>query len=383
MNEHLNKELLHSKQRFNDIFDNIGVAIWSYAKETDSWHVSAGFEQVYGYTREAFHLNPNLWKEVIHSDDIPLLNEHMKKLDSGISSDFEHRIITPTGEIRWVHCICTPVLDHRHEVMKVNGVVIDITEKKAAQRQLEENREMLQHILDAVDLGIWSYDYSSGKIQFASEGLTKITGYPSDMFIDLDSWKKIIYPDDLHIFEQVSMNIRQGLSDTSEYRIIHSSGQIRWVQNRINPKLEGAAIIRLDGVVIDISSRKKLEQDLAKSEAMYRLIAENMTDFLGTVDINGVVQYASPTYHRILGYDNEKMAGTSAFDYIHPDDVVNVTEILRKIQTPSITPARFRYVHADGYPVYVDSLCTPVVGDNGKIKSIIVVARDITEKVRS
>lgn len=138
------------------------------------------------------------------------------------------------------------------------GLPSTLQKRRRLSKEAEQNLEMLQNILDTVDLGIWSYDYTAGAMLFVSLGLTKITGYPREVFINRDSWVGIIHPDDLEIFEQLSLNLRLGLSDTSEYRIIDADGQIRWVQNRIITKLEGGAMIRLHGVVLDISRVSKL-----------------------------------------------------------------------------------------------------------------------------
>jgi two-component system sensor histidine kinase ComP len=68
---------------------------------------------------------------------------------------------------------------------------------------------------------------------------------------------------------------------------------------------------------------------------------------------------------------------------MNPEDLALVTRAIgQSVRMQTSQSIRFRFLHADGYPVYMDSLGTPVLGDDGKVDSIVVVSRDITEKIR-
>jgi PAS domain S-box-containing protein len=166
------------------LLDNIDAAIWTMDKVTNKLSVSSGIHKVYGYSNDEFIHNQHLWKDVIYPGDHEYSNENQEKLDSGQSVAYEHRIIHKSGEIRWVQCIGTPVLDGKGSVARINGVVIDINDQKIAQQELERSRMILQNVLDSVDVGVWSYDGTSQTISFTSDGLSKITGYPAEKFVN-------------------------------------------------------------------------------------------------------------------------------------------------------------------------------------------------------
>jgi two-component system sensor histidine kinase ComP len=491
------------------LLDNIDAAIWTVDKVTDKRVVSSGIHRVYGYSREEFKHNQNLWKDVIYAEDISHTNEYLEKLDSGQSVTFEHRIVHKSSEIRWVQCIGTPVLDGNGSVARINGVVIDINDRKIAQQELERNQKLLQNVLDSVDVGIWSYDGASRTLPFASAGLSKITGYPTEKFVDRESWKSIIHPNDLSIFEQLSKRLLQGNSDISEYRIIGQNGDIRWVQNRIITTMDRSGILaRLDGVVFDITSRKLMEEALhiseqryksifeynsdiicevdlsgnihainpaaehitgelimdkdldlsltqlfgadnlqrmagyfekvkqgqpqnyemtsrhsngkvfhwemkkipiyvnlevvgayaickdvtakketekalADREAQYRLIADNMMDVMGVLEIEGAIRYCSPSYTRMLGFNEGTMVGTSIFQYVHQEDLNIINSDLEDLVQQGIDKQfQFRFIHRLGYSIEVECVATPVFNKDGQVDSIVVVSRDITEKAK-
>jgi PAS domain S-box-containing protein len=496
-----------SEQQF--LLDNIDAAFWTVDKVTNKLTVSSGIHRVYGYSSDEFKHNQPLWKDVIYADDIRYSNENLEKLDSGQSVNFEHRIIHKSGEIRWMQCIGTPVMDGNGIVASINGLVIDIHDKKIAQQELGKSRMILQNVLDSVDIGIWSYDEASRTIPFTSAGLSKITGYPAEKFVDRESWKSIIHPNDLSIFEQLSKNLHQGNLDVSEYRIICNNGDIRWVQNRIITTMDRSGnLARLDGVVLDVTPRKWIEEALHRSEqrykslfeynsdiicevdlggnilainpaaeqitgelirdndldlslveifgtdnlqlmagyfekakqgqpqnyemtskhsngkvfhwdmkkipiyvnnevvgayalckdvtakketekaladreAQYRLIAENMMDLMGVLEIDGTIRFCSPSSSSMLGYDAETMVGTSALIYAHQEDLHIMSSAIRELVQQGINKQfQFRFHHSEGYPIEVECVATPVFDEDGEVESIVVVSRDITEKAK-
>ncbi len=247
--------------------------------------------------------------------------------------------------------------------------------------ELLESKQQLQTVFNNIDVAVWCYDGRSQKIPYTSKGMKKITGYPSEQFIDRESWKTIIHPDDVSIFEASSGDNRNGISRISEYRIIHADGHIRWIQNRITPTMDlSGKIIRLDGVVIDITSRKEMETALVESDAKNRFIVENIADLNGVLEPDGTIRYA---FRKGAGFYSEGVEGVSLFQFIDPEDLSYVQEIFSNLTEKKINQLfQFRFVHAEGYSVFVECMATPVLNHDGEVESIVAVARDVTEKGR-
>jgi two-component system sensor histidine kinase ComP len=235
-----------------------------------------------------------------------------------------------------------------------------------------------------MDLAIWSYDNTNEIFDFITEEFTNITGVPAESFIDWDSWEAIIHPDDLPLFNSMTTKVHLGLPDNSEYRIVHANGQIRVIQVRVIPtKIRSRDITRMNGVVVDITCQKTLEEALTHNNAMYRLIAENTRDFLGIIDVKGTIQFTSDSYQSLLGYDVRFMTGTSSFDYIHQEDRKDVFRILSQaVHERMSKQIRFRLIHSEGHTIPIEYLGTPVLGVDGEVECIVVIGRDITEQVR-
>lgn len=138
------------------------------------------------------------------------------------------------------------------------------------------------------------------------------------------------------------------------------------------------------GSCIDITERKQVEEALKRSEANYRLITDNMEDLISVLNVDGTILYASPSHKTVLGNPPEFYEGKSIFDRVHPDDISDSQkQFLHMISTQKPSQFEFRMTDADGEWVYMESKKTPVLGENGEIERIIVVARDISERKKT
>ncbi|MGC4377347.1 PAS domain S-box protein [Fictibacillus sp. Mic-4] len=134
----------------------------------------------------------------------------------------------------------------------------------------------------------------------------------------------------------------------------------------------------------DITKSKQREEALKESEEKYRIIAENTTDLICVIDVYGKINYASPSIKTILGYEANEQIGKQSFDFFHPDDIDQLTSLLGNLMhTKKPVKLEVRCKHADGKWVFLEASVTPVVGEDCRINSIVVVARDITDRKKT
>ncbi|MDR7074097.1 bifunctional diguanylate cyclase/phosphodiesterase [Fictibacillus barbaricus] len=130
-------QLKTSNTKLQNIFDSIDVAIWSHNLKADKLLITAGIEKLYGYPLKAFYDDADLWKKVIHPDDMDVVIKRANDIENGIVATSEYRIIRPDGEIRWIHDRGIPFLNEQKELIDFNSILIDITERKRAEMTIE------------------------------------------------------------------------------------------------------------------------------------------------------------------------------------------------------------------------------------------------------
>ena len=149
----------------------------------------------------------------------------------------------------------------------------------------------------------------------------------------------------------------------------------------LRPIRRGGQVIEVIGSCIDITERKRAEEALKLSEKNFLLITENMLDMIRVLDINGIVNYASPSHETVLGFSRKEYEGHNIFDMVHPDDIPRIKEnFIHMLSTNMPSQFEFRMKHADGGWVHVESQGTSVLGDDDEVEYIIVVTRDISER---
>lgn len=122
-------------------------------------------------------------------------------------------------------------------------------------------------------------------------------------------------------------------------------------------------------------------QQLLKSEERFRLITENAVDLIAIVDEQGTRLYTSPSYHRLLGYTAEELAGTSAFVQIHAEDRPRVIAGVRQtIQTGQGQVIEFRVQHQDDSWRTLETHLTPFRNAAQAIEGVLMVARDVSDR---
>ena len=135
-----------------------------------------------------------------------------------------------------------------------------------------------------------------------------------------------------------------------------------------------------DGVLSDISVRKRAEEIVRTSEARFRALIENSSDTISLLDHDGVCIYAGPSTPRVFGYSESEVVGRSVFDFIHPDYV----EAMQRVLTQAVghphtsLSGECLYLHKNGSWRWYEFIGQSLL-DNPDIGAIVVNARDITE----
>jgi len=169
-------------------------------------------------------------------------------------------------------------------------ILRDITEEKKSKEALQLSEERYRSISENINESFWTAERIDGKLKevFYTPAIKKITGYSPESFLnDPMLWRKIIHPDDVNeTIEKLNRfyNDTARNSETLEYRIIDSLGNIIWIENKINVQRDSKGEIqKIFGIVSDITLSKKAEEELKKSAQELKELNEAKDRFISII----------------------------------------------------------------------------------------------------
>ncbi len=168
------------------------------------------------------------------------------------------------------------------------------------------------------------------------------------------------------------------------------SGDVSFTRPDGQPRIS-AALIRpvtgIDGdtegflaVHRDVTEARRASAALVEAEARYRLLAENSSDIISQVALDGTVLYVSPSYERVFGRKPGELIGGRIAPHIHPDDEAALHEGFARVAAGESARLVSRRQHADGSWLWLESSNEPMRDPNGEIIGVQSAVRDVTAR---
>ncbi|MCC9654998.1 PAS domain S-box protein [Rhodopirellula halodulae] len=201
---------------------------------------------------------------------------------------------------RWWDVVVTPIRGENGEPEQILAISRDITESVRAEQQreglvqkqiqarqeAESAREKYQNLVNGLDAIVWEADANTWEFSFVSERAEQILGYPIQRWLaDPGFWPSIIHPDDRqHSIALCQNATRQCQDHDFEYRAITRDGRTVWLRDivYVTSDDEGHPS-HLRGVMVDISARKELEQELRQRAEQLAEMDARKNEFLAVL----------------------------------------------------------------------------------------------------
>ncbi len=259
---------------------------------------------------------------------------------------------------------------------------MEIAERKQAEEKLRESEEKIRAVFDVLSVGISVLNAARQIVQI-NPALEKILGISAEGLLG-GAYRSRQYirregtPMPPSEFPTVHAVETQRPVNDVEIGVVKENGETIWTSVSAAP-LRGMGVV---AVTMDITERKQAEQLLIASETRFRALIDQSADLIAVIDTAGVVQFASPSAERILGYSPEEAIGRNFMDWLHPDDMALASESLasrRNVPGPAPKSIEVRSLHKNGMWRTMDVLGTNLLAERA-VGGIVLNVRDITER---
>jgi two-component system cell cycle sensor histidine kinase/response regulator CckA len=267
----------------------------------------------------------------------------------------------------------------------------DDRERRAAFAQVRRVEGELRKVLSSSPAALWSAERAAGpdvtagwQFRYVSPLLARLAGRPAEFFDHPFRWSEVVHPQDRDRHRTDLRNLLCGREAEAEwvYRVQAVGGAVRWVRERLQVVRDTSARpTRLDGCLADITEQLQAEEALRQSERRFRALVEKSRDGIFLLDEAGVVRYASPAVHAVLGHDADALAGQDWSALVHPDDrAAFQKQFALALARPGEDLAwRFRAVPpGGGVRVIETNACNRL--DDPSVRAVVLNYRDVTER---
>jgi PAS domain S-box-containing protein len=296
-------------------------------------------------------------EEILHNGFMSLIPEEERALVAqniaSLSADkpyisHEHRVILPTGEIRWHQWMNRAIFNDQGQIVEYQAVGQDITDRKQAEAALRQSEERLQLALEASGDGLWDWKIPTGEVYLSPRWLLML-GYDIDEYVaNLNTWESMIHPEDRPWVMEVLNN---HLQDSSvpyafDYRVRTKSGEWKWIGNygKVVARDEQGNPLRMAGTHKDISDRKAREAEIRNLNRALEIAVVGISQ----IDLPGSFIQVNPAYTSMLGYQREEIIGMDWQQTVHPDDREKTLAAYQQMLANDKAEVEVRAVGKDG-----------------------------------
>jgi diguanylate cyclase (GGDEF)-like protein/PAS domain S-box-containing protein len=259
----------------------------------------------------------------------------------------------------------------------------DVTERCAAQEELELMSERLLLATQSASLGVWDWDVERD-ILLWDDAMCEIYGRAHGEIVTLGGWQHALHPDDR---DDARASLDSALADAegydNEFRIIRPDGEVRHVRAyaRIQRSFEGRAL-RMIGVAIDVTQQRRAEQSLWRSQALLAAAVNTTDDIIVALDHEQRVTMMNDSFVHFARaeLDLEPRIGMDGLHIADPERERELSEIFERVLSGEPQRIESAFRSATGRLRYHDELFNPIRGVDDEIAGISVFVRDVTQR---
>lgn len=256
----------------------------------------------------------------VHPDDRAYVDREWNAALRGAPYDIEHRLLIDC-QVKWVREKADLEFD-AGKLLGGVGITQDITarrhledEERRAQDHLRETTERLEFALEGGQLASWDWNVTTGQVIFNPRWAT-IRGFRADeVRPHVDEWIEGIHPDDVERVQKLLSEHFAGITEVyrAEHRIRTKSGDWLWIFDvgKVFARDEQGHPVRMVGVEMDITDRKRLEDELRLAEAKSSGLLAISADAIISIDEDQRITLFNEGAERIFGYAKSEVLGAS------------------------------------------------------------------------
>ena len=300
--------LQESKNILRAVLDNAPIGIWMQNSNGQMLFVNQKFCSWVGISEDRFIEAPHY--AGLYTPEVAaacIASDKAAIAEAGLHISHEQLPFTD-GKIHDVEIIKVRITEKQNGLSGLIGLSLDITERKQAEEKLRESEQKYRSMIERNLAGIYQTTIE-GKILTCNDAFAQMLGYNSHTEL-LNKNARMLYFSDADRNKLISILQKDGELNNKEITLKHKDGSpVYLFESCILVKDALSGEVTIEGVILDITKRKKAEEQIQEQEKRYRALVDSAPDAIVIADEKGIIQIANMQAEKLFGYTKAELTG--------------------------------------------------------------------------
>lgn len=386
LQKHHERQLADITERFRCVATATNDVIWDWNLLDNTVWWNEGYKLLFGHTHDQNTLDVSSWTDYLHPDDFNRVKTSIYGAINGGKTlwESEYRFKCADGSYKLILDKGSVLCDDTNRPIRMIGAMIDITEKKQFEAQLQDSSDRINQILETLPLMTWTAT-PDGYVNYYSNRWFEFTGSNFEV-MQGSGWQELIHPDDQEeTFKLWKESITTGKPFVIENRWFSGADNAyRWFLGRAVPLYDQQGNITLwVGSHTEIEEQKQMMLAQKESNEKLRVLSESIPHIVWSGDATGNVDYFNEQWYAYTKMTEEETLGFGWGPALHPDDRQStVADWLHAINTGEKyeRELRLRNINTQDYRWFL-ARALPARNDEGQITKWFGTATDIHDTI--
>jgi len=296
--------LVESEARYRRLADNALDIIYrfNFVPQRHIAYINPAASDILGYAPDEFYADPDLFFNLIHpTDRSALLSSVAPQAPLGKPAIL--RWVRKDGTLVWIEHRNVPVVDPAGNLIAVEGIARDITDRRQIEEQLRRSEASLAEAQRTAHFGSWTWDVAAGTLQCSDEMFRLVGLVPQSVEVTQEVFLKFLHPAEVEeILQRIQLVGTDDSSADLEHRLIRSDGELRTAYSRVKVyRDENGQPLRLVGSTQDITDRKQVEVQIERNLRQLAALEHMGQTVVASLDLAVVLAHVIEEISALLG----------------------------------------------------------------------------------
>ncbi len=363
------------------IIDTARIGMWDWSIDTGNLFVNEQWLKIIGYSKhEVTVATMDDWIGLTHPDDIKRIKRTLQSYWN--SNDeivrFETRLKHRNNDWVWVYGIAKDIEYNAHgAAIRMIGTLVDITEKKNKDLQLNESRLQLESFFNNIN-SLMCIIRLDGTISRVNQSFVELIGFEEQSLVG-HSFYEFVDEDSLsNTKHKLQMLSSENMKVSFENCCLGASG------NYINLLWTASSDVKRNKIYLsamDITQRKQNEKEI---ETLSKVASQTNNAVIVT-DIEGRIEWVNEAFGKVTGYEFSEVKGLKPGEFLQGTDTdLETVDVMRKA-LKNREPFKVEVInyHKNKQPYWVEIRCTPMFDEKGNVQGFMAIELDISKVKQS